>query len=51
MIKLFESEDKEVIAVVQKASDNQKKQLKEEEDAQADDQLVNGERMPTEYNK
>lgn len=49
--ELFDSEDEDVKMAVQKISDEQRKKMKAQEQAQEDSLAVNGERTPTEYNK
>lgn len=49
--ELFDGEDEDVKMAVQKISDEQRKKMKAQEQAQEDSLAVNGERTPTEYNK
>lgn len=48
VLELFDSEDDEVIAIVQRALEEKKRKLKEEAE---EDSVIDGERTPTEYHQ
>lgn len=49
VLGLFDSEDDEVLAVVQRAFEERKKKLKEE--AEEEESVIDGERTPVEYHQ